>query len=112
MALYSGGEVGNTRAQAGVPRDLPENAILLVEMQAPHRSIPTRHELLTPKGVDRQAVEMWVRRWTKRRIRLDDEFVFARPDESAKTRAKLLKFARVLQAELLHHENWDGTPRT
>lgn len=96
-----------------MPRDPTENAILHAEMmQAPHRPIPTRHELLPPKGVDRQAVEMWVRRWTKRRIRLDDEFVFAGPDESAKARAKMLKFARVLQAELLHHENWDGTPRS
>ncbi len=81
-------------------------------MQAPHRPIPTRHELLTPKGVDRVSTEAWVRRWTKRRVRLDDEFVFAGPDESAKTRAKTLKFAKALQQELLHFENWDGTPRT
>jgi hypothetical protein len=81
-------------------------------MQAPHRPIPTRHELLTPNGLDRAAIEAWVRRWTKRRVRLDGEFVFAGPDENSKNRAKALKFARVLQAELLHHENWNGTPRS
>ena len=81
-------------------------------MQAPHRPIPTRHKLLAPKGANRAAIEAWVRRWTKRRIPLDDEFVFAGPDDTAKTRAKVLKFARVLQEELLHFENWDGTPRS
>lgn len=81
-------------------------------MQAPHRPIPTRHELLTPKGVDRTAVEAWVRRFTKRRVRLDTGFVFSGPDRTAKDRAKVLKFAQVLQTELLHFENWDGTPRS
>ena len=83
-------------------------------MQAPHRPIPTRIPLLTPAGVNRTAVEAWVRRWTKRKVRLDGEFDIAGPNdsESRKQRAKLLKFARVLQAELLHFENWDGTPRT
>ena len=97
---------------AGVPGDQTENAVLHSEMQGPHRPIPTRFELLPPKGVDRTAIEIWVRRWTRRRVRLDDEFVFAGPDENAKTRAKALRFARILQAELLHFENWDGTPRS
>ena len=85
-----------------------------MEMQAPHRPIPTRFELLTPVGVNGVPTEAWVRRLTKRRIRLDDDFVFAGPSdsESRKQRAKLMKFARVLQTELLHFENWDGTPRT
>lgn len=83
-------------------------------MQAPHRPIPTRTSLLTPQGIDRNAVEVWVRRWTKRRVRLNDEFDLSGPSdsESRKQRAKLLKFSRLLQAELLHFENWDGTPRT
>ena len=82
-------------------------------MQAPHRPIPTRFELLTPHGINRTAVEAWVRRWTKRKVRLAD-LEMAGPSDSVsrKERAKLLKFARVLQAELLHHENWDGSPRS
>ena len=89
-------------------------AVLLLEMQAPHRPIPTRREVLTPQGVDKAAVEAWVRRWTKRRVRLDDEFDISGSNgsDSRKQRAKLLKFARILQVELLHFENWDGTPRS
>lgn len=83
-------------------------------MKAPHRPIPTRQELLPPKGIEKVAVEAWVRRWTKRRVRLDDEFDISGPgdSDSRKQRAKLLKFARVLQTELLHFENWGGTPRS
>ena len=40
-------------------------------MKSPHRKIQTRSTLLMPDGFDREVVERWVRRWTKRRIDLD-----------------------------------------
>ena len=73
-------------------------------MQGPDRPIPTRVEMLTPKGVDRQYAERQVCYFTKKRIRLDD------PDQ--KRRDKLRNFYVALQRELLHFENWDGTPRS
>lgn len=82
-----------------------------MELQAPHRPIPTRHVLTAPKGVDYAATEAWVRRRTRARINLKN-FVIEGPPETRKHRERFLKFARVLQKELLHHENWDGTPRT
>ena len=85
-------------------------------MQGPDRPIPTRVELLTPKGVDRQYAERQVRYFTKKRVRMDDpDFRIGtleqgNPDQ--KRRDKLRNFYAALQRELLHHENWDGTPRT
>ena len=82
-----------------------------MELQAPHRPIPTRHKLTPPNGVDYAAAEAWVRRRTRQRINLAN-YVWEGSDETRKSRERFLKFARVLQKELLHHENWDGTPRT
>lgn len=85
-------------------------------MQGPDRPIPTRHELLTPSGVDRQYAERQVRHFTKKRVRMDDpDFRIGtldpgNPDQ--KRRDKLRNFCVALQRELLHFENWDGTPRT
>lgn len=83
----------------------------LMELQAPHRPIPTRHELTAPEGVDYKAAEAWVRRRTRQRIRLEN-YVWEGSPETRKLRERFLKFARVLQTELLRFENWDGTPRT
>ena len=85
-------------------------------MQETAKPIRTRHPLTTPDGVDRAAVSAWVRRWTVKRVRLDDpSFQFGSFDAndaaSRKQRTKVMKFAKVLQAELLHFENWDGTAR-
>jgi hypothetical protein len=80
-------------------------------MEAPQRPIPTRHRLTPPDGVSLQAAEAWVRRRTKSRIRLKNYVIYGEPDTRLH-REKFLKFARTLQAELLHHENWDGTPRS
>ena len=82
----------------------------LMELQAPHRPIPTRHKLTAPSGVDYTAAEAWVRRRTRKRINLDN-YVWEGSAETRKDRERFLKFARVLQKELLHHEYWDGTPR-
>jgi hypothetical protein len=51
-----------------------------------------------------------------KRVRLDDpSFQFGSFDAndaaSRNQRAKVMKFAKALQAELLHFENWDGTAR-
>lgn len=80
-------------------------------MEAPHRPVPTRHRLTPPDGIPLKAAEAWVRRRTKSRIRLENYVIIGGP-ETRRDREKFLKFARVLQAELLHHENWDGTPRS
>jgi hypothetical protein len=80
-------------------------------MEAPHRPIPTRHRLTPPDGVTLKAAEAWVRRRTKAGIRLENYVIQGGP-EGRRDREKFLKFARVLQAELLHHENRDGTPRS
>ena len=82
-----------------------------MELQAPHRPIPTRQKLTPPDGVDYAAAEAWVRRRTRKRINLAN-YVWEGSDETRKSRERFLKFARVLQKELLLHENWDGTPRT
>ena len=85
-------------------------------MQGPDRPIPTRVELLTPEGVDRQYAERQVRHFTKKRVRMDDpDFRIGtleqgNPDQ--KRRDKLRNFFVALQRELLHFENWDGTPRS
>ena len=81
-----------------------------MELQAPHRPIPTRHELTPPEGVDYKAAEAWVRRRTRAGINLES-FVWEGPAETRKARERFLKFARVLQKELLLHEHRDGTPR-
>lgn len=85
-------------------------------MQGPDRPIPTRVELLTPKRVDRQYAERQVRHFTKKRVRLEDpDFRIGTLDQGnpdQKRRDKLRIFYAALQRELLHHENWDGTPRT
>ena len=82
-----------------------------MELQAPHRPIPTRHVLTPPDGVPYAAAEAWVRRRTRYRIDLTN-YVIEGPAETRKHWERFLKFARVLQKELLHHEHWDGTPRT
>ena len=85
-------------------------------MKSPHRKIQTRSKLLTPDGFDREVVERWVRRWTRSRIDLD-RLEFHSWDGAAdegflqQRRARLMKFARALQRELLFFENWDGTVR-
>lgn len=85
-------------------------------MKGPDRPIPTRFEMLTPQGVDRQYGDRLVRRFTRSRVRLDDPAfgvgTFDKGNPDSKRRSKLAKFMAVLQAELLHHENWDGTPRS
>ena len=84
-------------------------------MQGPDRPIPTRVEMLTPKGVDRQYAERLVRYFTKKRVRMDDpDFRIGTLDQGnpdQQRRDKLPNFYAALQRELLHHENWDGTPR-
>ena len=52
---------------------------------------------------------------TRARVRLDSGFSIGtldkgNPDQSR--RDKKAEWMAKLQAELLHHENWDGTPRT
>ena len=85
-------------------------------IQGPDRPIPTRVELKTPKGVDRQFAERLVRYFTKKRVRMDDpDFRIGTLDQGnpdQQRRDKLPNFYAALQRELLHHENWDGTPRT
>ena len=85
-------------------------------MKGPDRPIPTRAKMLTPEGVDRQYAERLVRRFTRSRVRLDTpEFSIGTLDKGnpdRKRRSKLANFMAALQAELLHHENWDGTLRT
>lgn len=83
----------------------------LMELQAPHRPIPTRHKLTAPDRVDYKAAEAWVRRRTRQRIRLEN-YIWEGTPATRKLRERFLKFARVLQAELLHFESWDGTPRS
>ena len=84
-------------------------------MKDTDRPIPTRFEMLTPHGVDRQYVERLVRRFTMRRVRLDDPgFGIGTLDKGnpdRKRRSDLARFMAALQTELLHFENWDGTPR-
>ena len=85
-------------------------------MKSPHRKIRTRSPLPTPNGFDREAIERWVRKWTKRHIDLE-HFEFGSLDGAAdegflqQRRERLMKFARALQRELLLFENWDGTAR-
>ena len=86
-------------------------------MQGFSKPIRTRLCITTPEGLDLAAMSAWVRRWTAKRVRLDDpDFQFGSFDvndaASRKQRAKVMKFAKVLQAELLHFENWDGTLRS
>ena len=52
-----------------------------------------------------------MRRRTKSRIRLENYVIYGDP-YTRPHREKFLKFALTLQAELLHHENWDCTPRS
>ena len=66
---------------------------------------------MPPPGVDFKAIEAWVRKRTKSQINLD-HYVIEGSKEGRKDRERLLRFARALQKELLHFENWDGTPRT
>ena len=85
-------------------------------MKSPHRKIRTRSPLPTPNGFDREAIERWVRKWTKWHIDLE-HFEFGSLDGAAdegflqQRRERLMKFARALQRELLYFENWDGTVR-
>ena len=85
-------------------------------MKSPYRKIRTRSPLPTPNGFDREAIERWVRKWTKRHIDLE-HFEFGSLDGAAdegflqQRRERLMKFARALQRELLFFENWDGTVR-
>ena len=85
-------------------------------MQGPDRPIPIRPGRLThwPEGHDRQHLERLVRYFTRARVRLDSGFSIGtldkgNPDQSR--RDKKAEWMAKLQAELLHHENWDGTPR-
>ena len=86
-------------------------------MQGPDRPIPIRPGRLThwPEGHERQHLERLVRDFTRARVRLDEGFSIGtldkgNPDQGR--RDKKANFMAKLQAELLHHENWDGTPRT
>ena len=85
-------------------------------MKSPHRKIRTRSPLPTPNGFDREAIERWVRKWTKRHIDLE-YFEIRSLDGAAdegflqQRRERLMRFARALQRELLFFENWDGTAR-
>ena len=86
-------------------------------MQGPGRPIPIRPGRLTewPEGHERQHLERQVRHFTKCRVRLDSDFCVATFDQGnpdQRRRDKKANFMAKLQAELLHHENWDGTPRT
>lgn len=78
------------------------------------KPIRTRSPLQTPARLhSRVAVEAWVRKWTSKKISLDDpSFEFNGPWDNQKERQSVLRFARALQRELLHFENWDGTPRS
>ena len=78
----------------------------------PLKPIRTRSPITTPKGVNRIAIERWVRGWTQKKVNITDtDFAFVGPNKSQKQRAIVLKFACALQRELLHFEDWDGTPR-
>ena len=79
-------------------------------MESPHRPIPVRSPLTPPPGVEVAAIEAWVRRRTKARIDLEN-YVIEGSREGRKDRERRLRYARALQRELLHFENWDGTPR-
>ncbi len=78
------------------------------------KPIRTRSLLPTPGAIqDRRAVEAWVIRWTRKRVRIDDpDFKFIGPWQNQKERESIFRFAKALQRELLHFENWDGTPRS
>ncbi len=76
-------------------------------MKAPHRPIPTTFAFDAPDGVDIEATESWVRRRTSARINLDN-YVIDGPRETRKFREKFLKYARLLQKELLKYETRDG----
>ena len=63
------------------------------------------------------AIEKWVRRRTRQKISLEN-YAFcsfdgeAGQDEKQSRRDHFMNFARALQRELLHSENWDGTVRS
>ena len=73
--------------------------------------------MTTPTGFDRVAIEKWVRRRTRKKISLEN-YAFcsfegeAGQGEQQERRDDFMKFARALQRELLHSENWDGTVRS
>ena len=87
-------------------------------MKGPDRPIPIRSGQLThwpsefcPKHLQRQ-----VRFFTRARVRLDESFMVKSLDDefTSEDQSRLKRKANwmaKLQAELLHHENWDGTPR-
>lgn len=76
------------------------------------KPIRTCSPLKTPEGLNRAAIESWVRRWTTKRIRLDtSDFAFVGNDNNQEERARVLRFAVALQKELVHFEGW-GTPRS
>ena len=86
-------------------------------MQGPDRPIPIRPGRLTtwPEGHERQHLERLVRYFTRARVRLDSGFSIGTLDKGnpdQRRRDKKAEFMAKLQAELLHHENWDGSPRT
>ena len=85
-------------------------------MKGPDRPIPIRPGRLThwPEGQDRQHLERLVRYFTRKRVRLNSDFAIGTLDKGnpdQRRRNKKAEFMAKLQAELLHHENWDGTPR-
>ena len=89
-------------------------------MQGTDRPIPIRRGRLSdsewPEGQDRDHLQRLVRHFTLKRVRLDAGSGFTigtlnkgNPDQ--KRRDKKANFMALLQAELLHHEHWDGSPR-
>ena len=86
-------------------------------MQGPDRPIPIRAGRLThwPEGYCPQYLQRQVRYFTRARVPLDSNFTIGSLDEGNPDQGRLKKkanFMAKLQAELLHHENWDGTPRS
>ena len=87
-------------------------------MKGPDRPIPIRPGHLThwPKEFCPKHLQRQVRFFTRARVRLDENFmVMSLDDDFTSEDQRRLKrkanFMAKLQAELLHHENWDGTPR-
>lgn len=88
-------------------------------MKGPDRPIPIRPGRLAhwPRGICPKHLQRQVRYFTRAQVRLAESFMLKSLDEefSPEDQSRLKKkanFMAKLQAELLHHENWDGTPRT
>ena len=87
-------------------------------LQKYRKPIRGAEKLTPPQDVSLEAASEMARWGQEKRIRLDSpDFTFEALDSdlndgpSRQRRAKLVKFAAVLQQLILQNEHWDGTPR-